>query len=260
MNGNTESKALQEVLRLFRELETKGKDADFPSDTLNLLLAHLRALQGHPDPNLRRVGEFARHLHPQMTLKHLTNFIVPVERMLHRRVQDEDFLVTTVDRKIADPLLRYPAAIVLENLRSAFNVGSILRSADGLGAKEIIFTGYSPTPEQEKTLATALGAENSVNWRYIQSTSGALKELKIKGYRIVGAETARNSKELSEPFAPGPTAFVFGNERFGLEAETLSLCDEVRIINMVGVKNSLNVAVVAGIFLYEWRRQWLGSN
>ncbi|MEX0652201.1 MAG: TrmH family RNA methyltransferase [Candidatus Paceibacterota bacterium] len=147
--------------------------------------------------------------------------------------------------------------IILHNIRSALNVGSIFRSADGAGVSKIHLTGYSPTPidrfgRNEATIAkTALGAEHSVSWEQGEIQT-VLRTLKDSGYLIVGVEQTADAKNYKEFIARGKTVFIFGNEVGGLEDEVLRVCDETIEIPMRGEKESLNVAVVAGIILFNY--------
>ena len=141
-------------------------------------------------------------------------------------------------------------------MRSAFNVGSLFRTADTLGAQKIWLCGYTPTPHQLQVEKAALGATLVLDWE-TTSLVEALDKLKNLGFQIIGLETTAQSIVLSAPFEEKkPTAFLIGNERFGLDSEQLKLCDEIRKIEMYGIKNSLNAAVAAAVAGYEWRRQW----
>jgi 23S rRNA (guanosine2251-2'-O)-methyltransferase len=141
-------------------------------------------------------------------------------------------------------------------MRSAFNVGSIFRTADTLGAQKIWLCGYTPTPHQLQVEKAALGSTFIMNWD-TTTVQEAITQLKSLNFRIIGLETSAEAIVLSAPFEDKkPTAFLIGNERFGLDSDLLKMCDEVRKIEMYGIKNSMNAAVAAAIAGYEWRRQW----
>ena len=141
----------------------------------------------------------------------------------------------------------------IENLR----VAALARTAEALGGQEILLCGYTPTPKQEKIKKTTMGTEAWIPWRAIESTEQAISELKALGFRLIGLETSPKAEPITETFFHAPTAFVFGNERFGLSLSTLQLCDELRRIELSGQKNSLNVAHCGAIVCHEWIRQWL---
>jgi tRNA G18 (ribose-2'-O)-methylase SpoU len=141
-------------------------------------------------------------------------------------------------------------------MRSAFNVGSIFRTADTLGAQKLWLTGYTPTPHQLQVEKAALGATLILEWE-VTSFKETIENLKKKNFKIIALETSAKAKDISYPYEPNEaTAFVVGNERFGLDPDQLALCDEIRRIPTYGIKNSLNAATAAAIAGYEWRKQW----
>ena len=157
--------------------------------------------------------------------------------------------------------------LVAIDIRSTHNVGSLLRTADGFSA-DVILVGITPRPmgdpqenrlphvviKSHKDIAkTALGAENSVKWSYFTDTETAFKYLKNDGYKIFAVEQAMNSDNIAELKLTSPTALVFGPEVTGLNENTLELCDKIYEIPMTGKKESFNVAVSAGIALYQAR-------
>ena len=254
-----EQKLLEKIHRTFLEIEKKSRDGHFPEDLLKELKDLLTECQSSNRPEIARLALIPAHLNPQMTLKHFVGFLVPVERLLQKKLRDDEFLITTLDK--AQPVtVKAPLILVLDNIRSAFNVGSIFRTAECLNIEAIYLCGYTPTPEQAQITKTAMGTEDFLPWKSFSRLTDALAELKKQGYRVVALETAEKSVDLYDSFKKAPTAFVFGNERFGLEAETLSLADEVRTIPLRGQKNSLNVGVTAAVAGFEWIRQWNQKN
>lgn len=153
--------------------------------------------------------------------------------------------------------------LIIHNVRGAANVGSMFRSADGAGVREIWLTGYTPCPagpdrkyltKAEKSLAkTALGAENSVVWRKETSFRTVAVRLRASGYRIVGLEQDEKSVSLRMIRKNHPVALVVGNEVKGLHRLILDQCDVIGELPMYGKKNSLNVSVACGIALYTLR-------
>ncbi len=250
-----EKKKLEEIYQLFSGLEKDSTDANFDQQLLEQLIFCIAEFKDSADPILKKLSLYTNHLNVQMTVKHFAGIAVPFERMLKKTIQDDDFLITTTDRDhLVTP--RVPLHFIIDNMRSAFNVGSIFRTADSLGAQKIWLCGYSPTPHQLQVEKAALGSSLVINWETVSFTD-CIHQLKSSGFKIIGLETSARSILLSAPFEENhPTAFLIGNERFGLDAEQLSLCDEVRKIEMFGVKNSMNAAVAMAIAGYEWRRQW----
>lgn len=140
--------------------------------------------------------------------------------------------------------------IVCHNIRSAFNVGSIFRTADGAGVSKIILGGYSAHPPHPKLIKTALGAEKTIPYERIWSTWRAIDELKKQGYQIAALEKCRGAKNIFQFKPKFPLALVLGNEVRGLSKEILKRCDEIVFIPMAGKKESLNVSVAFGIAIY----------
>ncbi len=224
-------------------------------------LEHLKNLisnlSSSEDLDLARLASIEKHLTPGMTLKHFVSFMIPFERLLHKNLQDDDFLVSSQDHPAAQAnLAKFPLVLVLDNIRSAFNVGSIFRTAECLGAKKIMLCGYTPLPTQWKVEKTAMGTEDYLEWEEGGKTFDCIQNLKQQGYWIIALETAEKAQDLYLEFPHQPTAFIFGNERFGLDPEILKIADDIRIIPLHGRKNSLNVGVTAAIAGFEWVRQW----
>jgi tRNA G18 (ribose-2'-O)-methylase SpoU len=150
---------------------------------------------------------------------------------------------------------RVPVYAVLENLRSAFNVGSIIRTADCALVEKVFFCGITAYPPHDKLDKTALGALPYVPWERRDTSVQCIRELKDKGVRIVALETSNQSRALWEYPVPLPAALVLGNEALGVSEEVLELADDIVEIPMLGFKNSINVAVAFGVVLYEIQRQ-----
>lgn len=151
-----------------------------------------------------------------------------------------------------------PFVLVLDNIRSAHNVGSAFRTADAFAVKKIVLCGITATPPNREIAKTALGATESVAWEYAESNVEAIRKLKAEGYVIVALEQAEGSVLLSDfPVHPDATyAFVFGNEVFGVDEKLFDLADACVEIPQFGTKHSLNIAVSVGIVLWEsWRKQ-----
>lgn len=140
--------------------------------------------------------------------------------------------------------------LVLNDIRSAFNVGSIFRTADAFGVSKIYLCGYTPTPEFPKMLKTSLGAENFVKWEKRKSMTALLKKLKKEGVNLVAVEQMSSSKNINDFKPKYPMALIFGNEVRGLPKDIEGKADQLIEIPMKGKKESLNVAVAAGIALY----------
>jgi 23S rRNA (guanosine2251-2'-O)-methyltransferase len=155
-----------------------------------------------------------------------------------------------------------PVVVVLDNIRSMHNVGSVFRSADAFLIQAIFLCGYTPQPPHRDIHKTALGATETVTWQYFPSAVLALRSLKEKGYTVFAVEQVENSLPLPQFVRQhsGPLAVVFGNEVEGVGEEALALCDGSVEIPQWGMKHSLNISVAAGIVLWELAgRSWNGG-
>lgn len=150
------------------------------------------------------------------------------------------------------------AVAVLHNVRSAYNVGAIFRTADAAGISKIYLSGYTPAPvdrfgrARKDISKTALGAEKAVPWETRENIGALLRELKKDGYYCVAVERAPRALDYKKARARSKTAFVFGNEARGLSRAVRLRCDAVIEIPMRGAKESLNVSVAAGIILFRF--------
>jgi tRNA G18 (ribose-2'-O)-methylase SpoU len=151
---------------------------------------------------------------------------------------------------------RVPLYVVLDNIRSAYNVGSMFRTGDACAIAHIHLCGMSAHPPHKKLDKTALGAQEHVPWTYWERTRDCLDALAATGIAVIGVEVTDTAIPLSAFRWPQPVAVVFGNEVDGINERRLAQCDAVVRIPMRGHKNSLNVATAFGIVLYNILHQW----
>ena len=149
-----------------------------------------------------------------------------------------------------------PITIVLDNVRSALNVGSVFRTADAFLIENIILCGITAQPPNKDIRKAALGATDSVNWEYSKNTMDAVNQLIEKDYYIVGIEQAENSTLLNEFELPKkPIAIIMGNEVNGVAQEVVDACNEVIEIPQFGTKHSLNISVTTGVVIWDlWKK------
>ncbi len=150
-----------------------------------------------------------------------------------------------------------PVVVVLENIRSAYNVGSVFRTADAFLLQGIYICGYTARPPHKEIKKTALGSDEAVHWAHFPNAGEAIRQLREDGYKIFAVEQARDSIPLQQfkREQHDKTALVFGNEVTGVEQSTILLCDGCIEIPQMGTKHSLNISVAAGIVLWEMVRQ-----
>ena len=152
---------------------------------------------------------------------------------------------------------KLPVVVVLDNVRSAQNVGSFFRTADAFGIERIELCGISCTPPNREIHKTALGSELSVAWHYHPTTKECVEALRAEGYRIIAIEQIEGSTMLNDFRAePGMKyALIFGNEVEGVDQTIADIVDSAIEIPQVGIKHSLNVSVSAGVVMWEMFRQ-----
>ncbi|MCL4481401.1 MAG: RNA methyltransferase [Bacteroidetes bacterium] len=150
-------------------------------------------------------------------------------------------------------IAKLPITVVLDNIRSSHNIGSVFRTSDALLTEKIYLCGISATPPDKEIRKTALGAENTVPWEYHASTLEAVAGLKEKGYTVIAIEQVEKSISLPDylPVVNSKLALVFGNEVKGVQQEVVDQCDLAIEIPQYGTKHSFNISVSAGIVLWD---------
>lgn len=143
-------------------------------------------------------------------------------------------------------------AVLLDNIRSAWNVGSIFRSADGFGFDHIHLCGITPTPDNEAVVKTSLGAEENIQWTYHKDAVELVMELKKESWRVIALEDEQTANEIGQtpPAAGERSVLILGNEVTGIDPGLIALSDEILFIPMRGKKRSLNVAIAFSVAAY----------
>jgi tRNA G18 (ribose-2'-O)-methylase SpoU len=155
-------------------------------------------------------------------------------------------------------LQKSPIIVVLDNVRSLHNIGSIFRTSDAFRLESVYLCGICATPPHKEIHKSALGAENVVPWRYFKETMQAIIELQANDYELIAIEQTQHSISL-EKFTINPEkkyALIFGNEVKGIQQEIVDMCTSSVEIPQFGTKHSFNVSVSAGIVLWEWYRKF----
>ena len=174
--------------------------------------------------------------------------------MTHKLTTEEMHRMTVEEFRQSEKL---PLTVVLDNVRSLNNIGSVFRTSDAFRVEHIALCGITATPPHREIHKTALGAEDSVAWSYHEDTAECVRGLKEKGYRVYAVELAHDSLKLGtdEVATDKPVAIVFGNEIDGVQEEVMELCDGYLEIPQAGTKHSLNVSCAAAIVIWELFKQ-----
>ncbi len=176
---------------------------------------------------------------------------------MRKLTMDELGRKSIADFKMAN---KKPIVVVMDNIRSMHNVGSVFRTSDGFLIDGICLCGFTPQPPHRDIHKTALGATETVDWVYYENTVDAVKDLQQRGYQVYAIEQTEGSisleqfKQLHPNASDHPLAFVFGNEVDGVDQEVIGICDGVIEIPQWGMKHSLNISVAAAIVLWEFVR------
>jgi 23S rRNA (guanosine2251-2'-O)-methyltransferase len=154
---------------------------------------------------------------------------------------------------------KIPLVIVLDNVRSMNNIGSVFRTADAFLVKKIFLCGITAIPPHKDIHKTALGATESVDWEYFENTLDALEFLKSEGYFLLSVEQAENSLQLGkyEFDYSKKTAIILGHEVRGVQQQVVNFCDNVLEVPQFGTKHSINISVCTGIVVWEYSRKFL---
>lgn len=149
---------------------------------------------------------------------------------------------------------KLPVVVVLDNVRSMHNVGSVFRTGDGFAIERVVLCGITATPPHREIEKTALGATQSVDWVHAERTLDAVATLRAEGYTIIAIEQAKNSTMLNtfQPDASKKYALIFGNEVDGVSEEVMATIDECIEIPQFGTKHSFNIVISAGIVLWDF--------
>ena len=259
--SHADVRRLKLVLECGHELEKMWGTLPAPSDLagsrlrehgLERLIGSIQVLEQADSENIRRLSFHTRNLTLDMTARHLSTVLVPFERLLGKSLRDDEILIDEGDLGEARGSVA-PMRVIADNLRSAFNVGAILRTAECFGVEHVSLAGYTPSPESEKTARTSLGTEKSVSWSSDANVHDVIAAAKRDGYSVIALETVREAVPLEEFTWPTKCAILLGNERFGLDRDVLDQADLLVKIPMHGTKNSLNVGIACGIVLAAWR-------
>ena len=184
-----------------------------------------------------------------MSLRFLFSFTLPTnEKTMRKLSMDELNRISKEDFEKAEKL---PVVVVLDNIRSLSNVGAFFRTADAFRIGELFLCGITACPPHREIHKTALGADETVKWRYFKTTEAACQQLKAEGYQIFAVEQVEGSMSLQDFEFKPHTAYLLGNEVEGVSEEALPYCEGAIELPQEGTKHSLNVSVCAGIIMWK---------
>lgn len=173
-----------------------------------------------------------------------------MRKLIHEEISQNRSKLETIHK-----VKKLPVYVILDSIRSSYNVGSIFRTSDGAMIEKLYLCGYTPHPPKKEVLKTALGSQNSVVWEYVKNAKEVITKLNEDGIKICALELTESSTPHYQLTKNNfPMALIIGNEISGVNQELLDLCDTSIEIPQYGIKQSLNVAVAYGIAVFDLRR------
>lgn len=259
-NSFSEQKKLRVIISFIETIADRWTNEVERLRLLNNLRICLEYMPGDAvniGSNIKRIADY---LSPDINLD---DFLYLTKNIWHNygilsNKEPTPFISDTKNRnkdKYPHPI---PLNIVLDNLRSAFNVGSIIRTSECFGVNKIYFCGYTPTPDNMKVRKTTMATENKIDWVYYQKTLTAINDLKEET-TIIALETGDEAQFIHQSIIPKPATLILGNEALGINKKILGHCDLIVKIPVLGWKTSFNVATAYGIGCYEIYKQWSSS-
>jgi tRNA G18 (ribose-2'-O)-methylase SpoU len=242
--------------RAGKQIEDHWTKEEQRKDALGYIYENLKTLKTHEEAQVSKLADELYQSFPADKIS-LQNWLMTLERIAKKDLRDSDFLVSTIDEFDKLDIEKVPVQVVLDNLRSSFNVGSLFRTAEALGIDMIHLCGYTPTPENSKTAKSALGTDQWVKWKYWPSTAECLDSLKNEGHTLYAFETESSAITLKEITPAKKSVIILGNERYGLSSPILKRADQLVKINLNGKKNSLNVGICGAIALHDFTAKLL---
>ncbi len=243
------------LLRMIEKLEDNFEDEDKRILHTEELASCLSVIEDSKEKDLQLFSPLNKLLQKSFTLDQLLVETHPLPIQLLPALKDHQLEIRKYD---GSPKKHAPIKVtaILHNLRSAYNVGAIFRSAECVQIKEIILTGYTPTPENIRAKRTAMGTDELISWRHEDELDVILQQFKENNYPIYALETVKDAPSVFEVEYPkNPFALLVGNETEGIAEETLKVCDHVIQIPVFGKKNSLNVATAFSVAAFTMGEQ-----
>ncbi len=241
-----QSRKERKILQFIQEIEKNWEKIDLRSQLIENFHEYLLFF------NTPEYEAIAVNLLPDINRRDFLKLIAPLEQSLHQQLKDHQLQLKKIDGQ-RDNIDQLPLILVLDNLRSSFNVGSIIRSAECFGVREIFFCGY--TPDNKTVSKTAMGTRELIQAHHFPETKSAIQKLRTGNYNIYALETAIGSASLYDYKFTFPATLIVGNEALGISPEILAMVDAILEIPLAGWKNSLNVASATAIALSEFYRR-----
>jgi 23S rRNA (guanosine2251-2'-O)-methyltransferase len=241
-----------DTLKKIEEILNNINDPDHPC---TVEIEKEKSLQLTKDIKQKTLQEdSSRRIKNAKTFNDILCALVPLHRYYQNIYTKSNLSISTKDSHKKKSNNKINIDIILEDIRSAHNVGSIIRTFECINARNIYLCGYTPSPKETKVKKTSLKTEEQVSWQKQFDIKKVIQQLKKDNTKIIGVETVIDSQDIFTDTQDPKTsiALVFGNEKNGISPQTLELCDHIIKIPVFGNKNSLNVSVALGIVIYHY--------
>ena len=246
------------LLRLANDVETTWMDQQTRLRKLTVLFDFFRNNYDHSFPGYKRLLRLEQIIRASDDIQNLLTFLLPFERESEHLVTINDNTVRTGDGDASKS--KIPITVICDNIRSAYNVGAIIRTCEFFNLTEIMFCGYTPSPDHPKVKKTAMGCAEEITWTQWKRTEDAIVDVCHRGITPVAIETIDEAPEVAAATFPTPCAIVIGNEAHGISQKILQKIPLKVQINGNGHKNSLNVSIALGICLHHAASQMAKIN
>lgn len=235
------------ILKLIEEIEKTWHETETHLFLLNEL-KKLFSFIGKKDVTLTQMEKFLET--SQISLREFDKYASSIVLKFSAQKGESHFVIYNKDFS-RNEVKKFPVYLVLDNLRSSFNVGAIFRTAECFGISKIYCCGYTPLPDSGKLAKSAMGTEKLIDWEHFENTEDAIFNIRKKNIPIYGLELTSKSIDINK-FNPDKFfALILGNEALGISESILTLCDKVLYIPLYGNKNSLNVTSAAAVAINE---------
>ena len=237
------------LLELLTALENNISDAEYR----RLMIPHIRECLAWSAPALHKKFQSLLNMEPASQPHDILKLAMHLLRLYKPSFDENELEIHRFDGlpHQTPEQVPFPLTVILDNLRSAYNVGSIFRSAECVKAEKLVLCGITPTPPHPRVIKTSMGTEDRLIWSYHTHTEVVIKNLKHSGIPVIALETASNATSLFEYKPVRPVAVILGNEALGIEEGILAQADAVLSIPVYGWKNSLNVSNAFALAAYH---------
>lgn len=246
--GFSKDKQLKAILELLSVLEQNIADSEYRKELIPVIMDCLNWSTTDIQKEMPHLYKLEKAAYPQDIL----NIIVPILSYYNRGFVETEPELFRFDGLHGKPEAKppYPIYVIMDNLRSAYNTGSIFRTAECVQAEWLFVCGITPLPIYPKVFKTAMGTSERVKWTFMAEAQEAVQFLKEKGIPIIAMETTSKAMNMFDYKPSQPVAVILGNEALGIDERVLAMADEVLYIPVLGWKNSLNVSNAFAIAAY----------